>query len=134
MIKVALILSPLILFARNYSIKLIPPQKNLVTITGENKLDLLRIHEANLVCISNAHNYVEIFFLDNGHLNSKLIRSSLKNIQQDLNFLKQVHRSHLINPTHFKCWKNQNTIQLTFLEIPVSKNFRENVLDLSTHT
>lgn len=134
MLKVALMLSPIILFARNFVSKLQSLPKGLLTITGENKLDVLRISAADLICISNAHNYVEIFFLDNGQLNSKLIRSSLKKMQNELKFLKQVHRSHLINPDHFKGWKNQNTLQLTATEIPVSKSFKENLSSLSKLT
>lgn len=134
MFKVALILSPIILFARNYVSKLQSSQKSLLTITGDNKLDVLRVLEADLICISNAHNYVEIFFLNNGQISSKMIRSTLKKMQKELKFLRQVHRSHLINPEHFRGWKNQNTLQLTSTEIPVSKSFKENVSDLSKLT
>ncbi len=122
----SLILTPIIILARKFLIKLIPV-KDTVTITGESKLDILKIHKSDLICIASSQNYVEIFFLLNGQLNSKLIRSSLKKIKKDLNFLIQVHRSYLINPLHFKFWKNQNTITLTQIEIPVSKSYRNNI-------
>lgn len=79
---------------------------------------------------SNAQNYIEIFYTDNGQLKSKLIRYSLKKIQEDFDFLVQIHRSHLINPSHFKYWKNPNTIFLTQIELPVSKNYKEQLLSL----
>jgi multisubunit Na+/H+ antiporter MnhC subunit len=129
-IKVALILTPVIILARRYLIKLIPMKDDLITFTGENKLDILKIKQTDLVCISNAQNYVEIFYLENGKLHSKLIRSSLKKVQDDFAFLVQIHRSHLINPTHFKAWKNQDTIFLTQIELPVSKNYKEQLLSL----
>lgn len=129
-IKVALILTPVVILARRYLIKLIPVKDDILTFIGENKLDILKIRKADLVCISNAQNYVEIFYLENGKLHSKLIRSSLKKILEDFTFLIQIHRSHLINPLHFKSWRNQNTILLTQMELPVSKNYKENVLTL----
>lgn len=129
-IKVALILTPVIILARRYLIKLIPLQDDILTFKGENKLDILKINKQDFVCISNAQNYVEIFYVENGKLTSKIIRTSLKKVQDDFGFLVQIHRSHLINPIHFKSWRNQNTIILTQIELPVSKNYKEALLVL----
>lgn len=129
-IKLSPILAPILILTRIYAIKLIPAKEDILTIKGENKLDILKVKQADLVCISNAQNYVEIFFLQGGELSSKIIRSSLKKMQENLDFLVQVHRSHLINPVHFKFWKNQHTIALTQIDIPVSKNYRDQVLSL----
>ena len=129
-IKVALILTPVIILARRYLIKLIPVKEDVLIFKGENKLDILKIKKADLVCISNAQNYVEIFYIENGKLHSKLLRTSLKRILEDFTFLVQIHRSHLINLIHFKSWRNSNTVILTQIELPVSKNYKENVLTL----
>lgn len=129
-IKAALILTPVIILARRYLIKLIPLKDDVLIIKGENRLDILKIQKADLVCISNAQNYVEVFYTENGKLTSKLLRTSLKNIQKDFSFLMQIHRSHLINPSHFKSWRNQNTIVLTQIELPVSKNYKKTLLAL----
>jgi len=129
-IKVALILTPVIILARRYLIKLIPLPEDVIIFRGENRLDVLKIKIEDLVCVSNAQNYVEIFYIENGKLVSKLIRSSLKKVQEDFDFLMQIHRSHLINPVHFKSWRNQNTIILTQIELPVSKNYKETLLAL----
>ncbi|MCD0470164.1 LytTR family DNA-binding domain-containing protein [Flavobacterium sp. JAS] len=129
-VKVALILTPVIILARRYLIKLIPQKDDFLIIRGENKLDVLKIKKADLVCISNAQNYVEIFYLENAKLHSKIIRSSLKKVQEEFSFLVQIHRSHLINPSHFKSWRNQNTVILTQIELPVSKNYKETLLAL----
>lgn len=126
-IKVTMVLIPIIILARRYIIKLIPIKEDILIIKGENKLDILKIKKSELIGISNAQNYIEIFFVHNNELNSKLIRSSLKKIQEDLDFLIQIHRSHLINPSHFKSWKNQNTISLTLIDLPVSKNYKSNL-------
>ena len=129
-IKVVLILTPVIILARRYLIKLIPIKEEVLILKGENRFDILKINKADLVCISNAQNYVEVFYIENGRLTSKLLRTSLKNMQKDFSFLLQIHRSHLINPSHFKAWKNQDTISLTQIELPVSKNYREHLLTL----
>ncbi len=131
-IKTTLISTPILVLARMFSNKLISvnPDRLIITIRGENKLDVLKIKKSDLVCISNSQNYVEIYFIIEGQLKSKLIRSTLKKIQKDLDFLIQVHRSHLINPLHFKGWKNQNTIFLTQTEIQVSKNYKEHLYSL----
>lgn len=129
-IKVALILTPVIILARRYLIKLIPVKDAVLMFKGENKLDILKIKKADLVCISNAQNYVEIFYIENDKLHAKLIRSSLKKMQDDFGFLVQIHRSHLINPIHFKSWRNANTIILTQIELPVSRNYKDVLLAL----
>jgi hypothetical protein len=129
-LKSALISTPIIILARAYSIKLIPLKDDYIAIRGENKLDILKIRKADLVCVSNSQNYVEIFFLEESRLKAKIIRSTLKKVQHDFDFLVQIHRSHLINPSHFKAWKNQDTILLTQIELPVSKNYKEYLLSL----
>lgn len=126
----SLILTPILVLARMFLIKLIPVKEETITIKGESKFDILKIYKSDLVCVASSQNYVEIFFLLNGQLSSKLIRSSLKRLKNDLGFLIQVHRSYLINPPHFKFWKNQNTISLTQIEIPVSKSYKHNVSSL----
>lgn len=129
-LKLALISTPILVLARMYVVTLLPGKDDHIMIRGENKLDILKIKKSDLICVSNAQNYVEIFFIDGNDLKTKLIRSTLKKIESDCDFLIQVHRSHLINPSHFKAWKNQDTIFLTQLEIPVSKNYRERLLSL----
>jgi len=129
-LKSALISAPIIVLARIYSVKLIPLQDENIVIRGENKLDILKIRKNDLVCVSNAQNYVEIFYTDENQIRTKLIRCTLKKIHSDFDFLIQVHRSHLINPTHFKAWKNQDTIFLTHIELPVSKTYKDQLLSL----
>lgn len=129
-LKSALISTPILVLARIYAVKLIPLQDENIVIRGENKLDFLKIKREDLVCVSNAQNYVEIFYTEQKLLKTKIIRSTLKKVQNDFGFLVQIHRSHLINPTHFKSWKNQDTISLTQMELPVSKNYKEQLLSL----
>lgn len=136
-LKSALISLPILILARIYVANLVPIivenilfENEDIIIRGENKLDILKIKKSELVCVSNSQNYVEIFFIDNNQLKTKLIRSTLKKVQSDFDFLVQIHRSHLINPSHFKSWKTQDTIYLTQIELPVSKNYKELLLSL----
>ena len=126
----SLIYIPIIILSRKYLIKLLPVKEDVLTIKGENKLDILKVKKSQLIGVSNAQNYVEVFYVQNNELQSKLIRASLKKMQEDLDFLIQIHRSHLINPTHFRSWKNSNTILLTQMELPVSKNYKDNLMSL----
>ncbi|SNT36661.1 transcriptional regulator, LytTR family [Ekhidna lutea] len=128
MLRAAIVNLTILAIARSYLIKLIPEKEDTLTIKGDNKLDILKIKKAELICVSNAQNYVEIFYTQSNTLHSKLIRTSLRNLKAEFNFLLQVHRSHLINPTHFKSWKDSNTIYLTEIELPVSKTFNKELL------
>lgn len=133
-LNLALITTPVLILVRVYAVKLIPIEDENVTILGDNKLDILKIKKCDLVCVSNAQNYVEIFFLENNELKTKLIRSTLKKMENDFRFLAQIHRSHLINPFHFKFWKDQDTIALTQIELPVSKKYKPGLLALQSRT
>lgn len=105
-------------------------ESDKITISGENKLDTLRIKEEDLVAVSSADNYVEINYLKNGELAKKLIRSTLKKISVEHPYLLQTHRSHLINPTHLTEWKDSKTIVLGELQIPVTKTYQESILSV----
>jgi hypothetical protein len=129
-LKASLITTPIIILARIYVIRFIPVKEDFIIIRGENKLDVLKIKNSDLVCVSNSQNYVEVFYIENEELKTKLIRSSLKKVDADFDFLTRVHRSHLINPSHFISWKDPNTISLTQIEIPISKNYKENITSL----
>ncbi|MEL6671609.1 MAG: LytTR family DNA-binding domain-containing protein [Bacteroidota bacterium] len=126
-LNIFLVLTPILFLARRYVQKLAPAKDAYITLYGENKMDVLKIKEQELICISNAQNYVEIFFLEGGQLKKKLIRNSLKNLLAEFDFLIRVHRSHLVNPHHIKSWKDSHTLLLTQLEVPVSKTYKKDI-------
>jgi len=126
------ILLPVIIFARWFiSRKVVKQHSEKIIITGENKLDILQINDADLICVSSADNYVSVAYLIHDVLNKKLLRTTLKNIELQLPFLVRVHRSHLINPIHFKEWKNATTVLLTQIEVPVSKNYKKDIVAMN---
>lgn len=125
------IMLPILLFARWYLNKKTGTQgSDNIILTGDNKLDVLQIKESDLICISSADNYVEVTYLSKNGVNRKLLRTTLKNMHAQKPELVKVHRSHVINPVHFKEWKNANTIMLTEIELPVSKNYKQNLVAL----
>ena len=101
--------------------------KELILLNGTNKYDFIEVSPADIVCVFSAGNYVEVFYLSNGSLCKKLIRSTLKNIQVRVPHLKKVHRSRLINPDHLQGWKDNSTLILTQMEVGVSRNFKNNI-------
>lgn len=126
-----IVLLSIIIFARWFLFRRQPKREDeRVTLHGENRHDILQINWADLISISSADNYVEVRYLTNGDLQQKLLRNTLKNVQRDLPKLVKVHRSHLINPQHFKEWRDGNTIILTKTELPVSKKFKPAVLKI----
>lgn len=125
------IILPMILLSRWYVGRQVKNAQEVLILYGENKLDVLKLQPDELVAVSSASNYVEVMYLQEGQLKKKLLRTSLKNIREQMPHLVQIHRSHVINTTHFKEWKNAQTIMLTQLELPVSKNFRNEALSLS---
>lgn len=136
MLKVAIIFMPILIVSRQFARRQFATNVDVgnnekadteVIIRGENKLDVLKLKQSQIISASNAQNYVEISYLDGGKLCKKLIRASLKNILNEHEFLSQIHRSHLINPEHFISWKDSSNILLTQMELPVSKNYKKNL-------
>jgi hypothetical protein len=126
------ILLPIIIFARWFvSRKIVLQKATKIILTGDNKLDILQINEEDLICVSSADNYVTVVYLINDVLSKKLLRTTLKNMELQLPQLMRVHRSHLINPIHFKEWKDANTLLLTQIEVPVAKNYKKAIVAMN---
>lgn len=122
---------PILLIARWFlNRKAVDLNSGKIVLVGENKLDVLKLKPSDLICISSADNYVEVTYLLNNELRKKLLRTTLKNIHAQEPELVKVHRSHVINPVHFKEWKDSSSIILTQVELPVSKSYKQNLLAL----
>lgn len=133
-VPIAILIISLLIFGRLFinrqttitKIKNLPAER--ITLIGENKNDVLQIDPSQIICISSAHNYVEIFYQQKGKINKHLIRNSLKKVAQDVGFLLQVHRSHLINPDYIVKWLDTKTLLVDEKKIPVSKTYRTTVI------
>lgn len=106
-----------------------PVSLSKITLEGENKNDILHIEPNQIICISSAHNYIEIFYQQKDKTHKHLIRNSLKKVAKELGFLLQVHRSHLINPNYIVKWLDNKTLLVDEKKIPVSKTYRTAVIE-----
>lgn len=139
-IPTLVILLPLLVLARRFAARRsvassapIPPtiltKSDWIQLSGANKLDILRLRADQLIALSAANNYVTVYYLEEGSLRKKLLRSTLTKMQEEVPLLLRVHRSHLINPHHFLEWKGTSTAVLTQLEIPVTQAYKKDLLD-----
>lgn len=96
----------------------------ILQLFGDNKLDVLHLPEDHLIALSAANNYVTVYYLEDQQLQKKLLRTTLKKLQTSVPSLVQIHRSHLVNPDHFRAWKDANTLLLGPIELPVSKTYK----------
>ncbi|MEO1652087.1 MAG: LytTR family DNA-binding domain-containing protein [Bacteroidota bacterium] len=124
-----LIISTLLIPLRLYGGNKSEGTSEKLKLKGESKKDVLQIEARQLVGISSAQNYVEVYYLHQKEIQKKLLRTSLKKIHQQAPDLIQVHRSHLINPAYFVGWASTNSIYLLDREIPVSKSYRPALLE-----
>lgn len=133
-IPIAVLTISLLIFGRLFinrqvtvsKIKTAPIEK--IRLVGDNKNDVLQIASHQIICISSAHNYVEVFYQQKDKVSKHLIRNSLKKVAQDIGFLLQVHRSHFINPTYIVKWLDNKTLLVDEIKIPVSKTYRAAVI------
>ncbi len=100
-------------------------------IYSDNKTDKLSLKYRNLVLIKSADNYIEIYFLENDQVEKKLLRNTLKNIEEELAHRKsfiRCHRTSIINVFYIdKLVKSYSGYSLKMScfedEIPVSRKY-----------
>ena len=129
-LPILLIITTLLLFGRWFIARPKAIKKEKIVVRGDSKADILQVLEEDILCASSAQNYVELHYFHNGTSQVQVIRKTLKKVQEDLPHLVQVHRSHLINPSHFVQWKNAQNIMIGDREVPVSKNYKNQLNDL----
>lgn len=103
-----------------------------IILKGDNKLDILQLNPTDIVCMSSAQNYVEVHYLLNSKLHKKLLRTTLTKMGTQVSHMTQIHRSHLVNLDHFVKWTGPNAVLVDELELPVSKNYKQQLVDLSS--
>lgn len=103
-------------------------REETVTLLGDNKLDILKLPMTDLVALQAANNYVAVYYLLDGQLQKKLLRSSLRKIHKTVPEMIQVHRSYLVNLQHFVEWKDGLTLVLTQFTVPVSQKYKSTLL------
>jgi len=109
-----------------------------IEIISENDSDNFRIQVSEIVYVKSADNYVEIGYHDEGAVKKRMIRNTLRNIEQqlvDFNNFTRTHRSSLVNIQYIdKLNKNFNTYWLSLNNtketVPVSRQYLMSVKDL----
>lgn len=109
-------------------------EKKLI-IKGKNQDDLIEIAEKQFIYAESEQNYVTIYFRNGDHIDKQLMRSSLQDIEDQIDKSVRVHRSYLINPDHLKSIRGNKRKRRAILKgvsdpIPVSANFDENTLNV----
>ncbi|MEM8525939.1 MAG: LytTR family DNA-binding domain-containing protein [Bacteroidota bacterium] len=128
-----LILVPLMLLGKWILPKLSPKTGDKIIFKGENKQDVLHLHLKDLLYVQSAQNYVEFHYLENGEVRKKMIRATLKKVQEEVPKLTRIHRFYLVNFDHFVCWNDKRSISLGLAVVPVSETYKKAVqLQLST--
>jgi hypothetical protein len=102
-----------------------------IEFVSENCTDALKLQVADVVYIRSADNYVEIVYQDTDSYKKKLIRNTMKSIEQQIksfsNFIR-CHRICIVN-THFieKLYKSQDNYWICLKgydeKIPVSRQY-----------
>ena len=74
-----------------------------IRFTSENEKEELILQADDFVYLAAAANYDEVYYLKNGVLEKRLLRTTLKRIEDDSslsNYLLRLHRSYIVNPKH----------------------------------
>ena len=106
-------------------------EKEEIEIVSDSKNDKLRLMYQNIIYVKSADNYIEIYYKENGVVENKLIRNTLKNIESQLahhrGFIR-CHRTSILNIRYIeKLVRNYSghSIKLKFCDntIPVSRQY-----------
>jgi hypothetical protein len=109
-----------------------------IEIVSDNESDNFRIQVSEIVYVKSADNYVEISYHDEGIVKKKMVRNTLRNVEQQLsefnNFIR-THRTSIVNIQYIdKLNKNFNSYWLSLDKtketIPVSRQYLMAVKDL----
>lgn len=119
----------------NYKKRLQGVPDATVEITSENKKENLVLKVCDIMYITSADNYVDVYFLDEGVIKSKLIRTSLKSARENLKLYTAFYRCHrawIVNLDQVKrVTGNSQGYRLILnygdVEIPVSRNLNEEI-------
>ncbi len=104
-----------------------------VLLTGDNQNDTLQLDAALILYLSAADNYVQVFYMENGRLIKRMIRATMKKMEEALAAYPQFfrcHRTYIVNLEKVeKVSGNAQGYRLhlhgTGDSIPVSRNLNE---------
>ena len=129
MLPVMLLLLPFYLYFRNkFGGQHTAQHSDTITFQGLNKGEHIRIPKETLLFVKASENYVEIYYTKNNAPSHETFRNTLSAINTQAPFLRQCHRSYLVNLTNIKSVQgNSQNAKINFhhhdLSIPLSKSY-----------
>ena len=107
-----------------------PERPRTHVLTGENKDEALTVDSADLLLVKAADNYAEVLYLDGQETRTRLLRTSLSGLAQQLadTQVLRTHRSYLVNIGRvLQCTGNAQGFQLRVAgvdeTVPVSRAY-----------
>ncbi len=120
---------------KSINLEAVPPAKpySRVVISGDSAKDSIDLDPQQILFIEADDNYVEVFWLTEDELNKKLIRSTLKKVEEQLSessYFFRCHRSYLVNLHQvISVTGNSQGYKLRFqgtsFEVPVSRSLND---------
>ncbi len=110
-------------------------KNTIVKILSKNSDETIIIDLKQLICVKSEGNYLNVFFLIETEIKSKLIRNSVSNIEEQLiafEKVKRCHRSYIVNLEKVKeMTGNARNLNLHIpdlgFSIPVSRSFPKEI-------
>jgi len=108
-----------------------------VTLSGDNQGEQLLLSPDQIRYLSAADNYVQVYFRENGALKNRMLRSTMKKMEDALaaypNFFR-CHRTYLVNLDHVQHVSGNAQGYRLHLEgveepVPVSRNLNDVILE-----
>lgn len=100
------------------------------TLLGENRDEKLELDIADLHAVKAADNYCEVVFAAQGHVRRRLLRGSIRAMEQQLrgSGVERVHRSWLVNLARAQKWRGNaqgGQIEIAGVEeaVPVARSY-----------
>jgi hypothetical protein len=109
-----------------------------ILLTSDNEKEELKIEPAKLLFVKSVGNYIEVYFKNSDKIDSKIMRSSLKRIEDLIvnhKYICRSHRAYLVNLNNISnVTGNSQGYQLelegTEKNVPVSRKYLKNIRDL----
>lgn len=109
----------------------------VIHLAAENKKEQLRLNADELLYLTTADNYVEVFYKINNNTSKKLLRGTLQRMENQLDHpaIIRCHRSYIVNLLQVvTITGNAQGFQLTLRDvekmIPVSRSYKKDVMNI----
>lgn len=113
-----------------------PPEKRLVVLKDENGKIKFSVLATDLLVLESTDNYVSVFYILQNKVQRKLLRNSLKNMEEMLkeSGIMRCHRSFMVNPANVEFMQKKGkklNIKIKHFDksIPVSEKYSSPFLD-----